>query len=332
MDKLKIGFIGCGGIARAHIRRLLKMDDVKPVAFTDINLSRAKNFAENFKGNPYTDYNKMIKNEDLDIVFICLPPFAHKDEVMVVAENNINIYIEKPIALNMDLARKMEKAVEKHGVKSQVGYQQRFSAGAERAKKLIENGEVGDIGLATGKYWCRFLRKDWWIDVNKSGGQIVEQSTHLYDLLRWLIGDVEKVYCELDKIFYKNIPNMSIEDVSSTILRFKSKAIGTITATIGAAPNIGWFKWKIVGSKVMLESDEPGTLKIYWNTTTPLRIEEHREIGRDPMYLNQRDLIQAVKEDGETRTPIKEGVKTLQLTLAAVESAREGKPIYLSQI
>lgn len=332
MDKLRIGFIGCGGIANAHIRRLLKMDDVKLVAFTDIDLSRAKNFAENFGGNSYTDYHKMIEKENLDIVFICLPPFAHRDEVMIAAENNVNIYIEKPIALNMDLARKMVKAVEKYGVKSQVGYQLRFSASAEKAKKLIENGDIGDIGLVTGKYWCRFIRRDWWLDVKKSGGQIVEQSTHLYDILRWLVGEVEKVYCELDRIFYKNIPNMSIEDVSSTVLRFKSRAIGSITATIGAVPNFGWFKWNIVGSKAMLESNESDTLKIYWSETTPLKIEEHREIGRDHMYLNQRNLIQAIKEDGQTRTPIKEGAKTLQLTLATMKSAKEGKPIYINQI
>lgn len=330
MRKLRVGFIGCGGIAQAHINRLSKMEDVALVAFSDIEVSRAKNYAEKYGGNAYSDFHTMIKNEELDIVFICLPPFAHKDEVMIAAENNINIYIEKPIALDLSLAKEMQRAVEKHGVKSQVGYQLRFAAGVEKAKEMIDKGLIGNIGLVTGKYWCRFIRRDWWIDITKSGGQIVEQSTHLYDILRWLVGDVEKVYCEMDRLFYRDEPNMTIEDVSSVVLRFKSKAIGSVTATIGAVPMFWWLKWSIIGSDAMLESEDSSALRVYWSKTEPLRIEEYREVGRDPMFLNQRDLIDAIKEDCETRTPIREGVKTLELTFAAVRSAREGKAVYLN--
>ena len=329
MNKLKIGFIGCGGIAKAHLQSLSRNNDIKFVAFSDIDLSRAKMCAEKYGGNSYSDYHKMFKNENLDIAFICMPPFAHKDEVMIAAENGVNIYIEKPIALNMKLAKEMERAVEKAGIKSQVGYQLRFSLSAEIGKKLIEEGKVGRVVLVSGKYWCRFIRKDWWIDVNKSGGQIVEQSTHLYDLLRWLAGDVESVYSKMDKLFYTNVQNMTIEDVSSVVLRFKSKALGSITATIAAVPKFWWFKWSIVGGDAMLESEDPNKLRVYWSSSEPLKIEEYNEIGRDPLFLNERNLIDAVKKDTKTRTPIREGVKTLELTLAVRKSAEERRTIYL---
>ncbi len=329
MEKVKIGFIGCGRNARGHMRSLSRNDDVQFVAFTDIDLSRAKKCAEEYGGTAYTDYHKMFKNEQMDIVFISLPPFAHSDEVMVAAEHGVNIYIEKPIALDLELAKKMQRAVEKHGVKSQVGYQNRFSLAAEKTKKLIEEGKLGKILLVTGKYWCRFIRRDWWLDIEKSGGQIVEQSTHLYDIIRWLVGDVERVYAEMDRLFYVEEKDMSIEDVSSVVLRFKSKAVGSITATIAAVPRYGWIKWSIIASDATIESEEVNRVRIYWSNTDPLKIEEFSEVGRNTIFLNERDLIDAVKYDRETRTPISEGVKTLELTLAVMKSAKEGKVIYL---
>lgn len=329
MNQLKVGFIGCGGIASAHAERLAKFENVKLVSFSDVVVENAKNFARKYNGNAYSDWEDMLDKEKLDIVFVCLPPFSHKDEVIVAAEKGINIYIEKPIALDTKLAKNMVRAVEKSGVKSQVGYQLRFSAGVEKAKDLIEKGIVGEIGLVNGKYWCRFIRKDWWIDKSKSGGQIVEQSTHLYDIIRWLVGDASKVHAEMSRTFYKDMPGMTIEDVSAVLLKFKSGAVGAITATIGAVENFWWLKWEIVGSNNLLESEEPNSLKVYYSTQKPPNVEEFKDADRDPMTLSEKDLIDAVIEDRETRTPISEGAKTLELTLAAVKAADEGKDISL---
>ena len=326
---LNVGFIGCGGVARFHLRHLPNLEEVKLVAFCDVVKERAKELAEKYGGNAYTDYHEMFHKEKLDLVFICLPPFAHKDEVMVAAENGVNIYIEKPIALDLKLAKEMQKAVEKAGVKSQVGYQLRFSYSVEKAKKLIESGEAGEVGLACGHYWCRFIRKDWWIDKSKSGGQIVEQSTHLYDILRWLCGDVEKVYCEGGRLFYKDVPGMTIEDTSSVVLRFKSGAVGSVTATIGAAKGYWWIRWWVVCSNALLESSEFNELKVYWSNKEPAVIEDVKELRGEPMALAERDILNAILHDKPTRVPISEGVKTLELTLAAVKSMETGKVITL---
>jgi len=326
---LNVGFIGCGGVARFHLKFLPKQEGVRLVAFCDKVEERARELASQFKARAYTDYHEMLEREELDIVWICLPPFAHSDEVMVAAERGVNIYIEKPIALDLRLAREMQRAVEKAGVKSQVGYQMRFSYGAERAKQLIESGEAGDVGLACGHYWCRFIRRDWWLDKAKSGGQIVEQSTHLYDILRWLCGDVERVYCEGGRIFYRDVPGMTIEDVSSVVLRFKSGAVGSVTATIGAAKGHWWFRWWVVCSNALLECPSHDELRVYWSSREPAAVECVREMREDPMALAQRDLIEAVLRDRPTRTPISEGVKTLELTLAAVKSMETGQVVPL---
>lgn len=327
MRRLRIGFIGCGGIAAAHASRLAKMEDVELSAFSDAVLSKAQSFAGRYGGRAYADWMSMLDHEKLDAVFICLPPFAHSNEVEVAAEKGIHVYIEKPIALSMDLAHRMVKAVEKYGIKSQVGYQLRFSFAGERTKQLVESGELGRIGLVTGLYWCRFIRTDWWIDRSKSGGQIVEQSTHLYDLLRWFCGDVSTVYAEMDRLFYRDVAGMTIEDTSGVVLRFKSGAIGVVSSTIGAVPDQWWVKWSIVGSDATLEAEGADGVRIYRSVRKPLIVEDYREHGRDPMVLAERDFIEAILYDRETRVPISEGAKTLRVTLAAVESADKRAPV-----
>jgi len=122
---------------------------------------------------------------------------------------------------------------------------------------------------------------------------------------------------------------MTIEDVSGVVLRFSSGAVGVVTATIGASPYTWGLKWSIVGWDAMLESENPNQLTIHWSSKTPFKIEEFNEPFRDTMRLAELDLINAILEDRATRTPISEGVKTLEVTLAAVKSAEEGRPITL---
>ncbi|MEM2960382.1 MAG: Gfo/Idh/MocA family oxidoreductase [Candidatus Bathyarchaeia archaeon] len=327
MRRLSVGFIGCGGIASVHAGRLKALEEVNMVAFTDAIEERAKLMAAKYGGRYYKDWHEMMNKEKLDVVYICLPPFAHTDEVMIAAEKGIHIFIEKPIALDMGLAGQMAKAIEKSGVKSQVGYNCRFGYAIEEAKRLVESGEAGEIGLAMGMYWCHFIREDWWIDKSKSGGQLVEQSTHLFDALRYICGDVEVVYGQMNRKFWTNVPNMTIEDVSSTVFKFKSGAIGTITATTWGANAQWWFKWWMAAKNYTFESRDVNTLTLY-STKSPTKVTTIFE-ERDTYLLEAKDLVKAILEDKKTRVPIEEGVKTLEFTLAAVKSAETGKPITL---
>jgi len=327
MRRLKVGMIGCGGIARVHADRLRMMGEVKLVAFADIVKEKAKDFSERYGGKAYKDWYRMLSKEDLDLVYICIPPFAHEDEVMVAAEKGINIFIEKPIALNMKLAREMVRAIEKNKVKSQVGYNCRFGLALEKAKKLIQSGEAGKVGLALGIYWCHFLGGSWWRDKTKSGGQIVEQSTHMYDALRYLCGDVETVYGRMNRIFWTDIPDLTIEDVSSSTFRFKSGAVGSIVSTTWGVPSQWWFKWMLATEKYTMEARDANTLTLY-SIGQPLKVETISE-ARDTYLLEAENLVKAILTDGETKTPISEGAKTLEFTLATMKSMETGKPITL---
>ena len=328
MGKLRVGLIGCGNIGRIHMDRLKRIEEAEIVAFSDIVEERARIFSKEYGGgNVYNDWRRMIERERLDIVYICLPPFAHKDEVMWAAENGVNIFIEKPIALNMDLASKMVRAVEKGGVKSQVGYNCRFGLSLDKAKHLIESGEAGEVGLAFALYWCHFLGGSWWRDKTKSGGEIVEQATHVYDALRYLCGDVDTVFGFNNKKFWVDVPDLTIEDVSSSTFKFKSGAVGSIVATTWGVPSKWWIRWMIATKNYTMESTDINTLTLY-STREPLKIETLSE-ERDTYLLESMDLIKAILQDQETRTPISEGAKTLEFTLAAMRSMETGKPVHL---
>jgi len=326
MRRLKIGMIGCGGIAGLHAEKLRSIEEANMVAFADIIKEKAEAFSKSYGGRAYTDWREMLDKESLDIVYICLPPFAHSDEVMVSAEKGIHIFIEKPIALNMKLAWEMVRAVEKNDVKSQVGYCLRFGYAIDKAKRLIESGEAGKIGLAVGWYWCHFLGGAWWRDKSKSGGQIVEQSTHIYDALRYLCGEVEEVYGQMDRRFWTDVPDITVEDVSNTTFRFKSGAIGSISATTWGAASQWWFRWLMATEKFTMHSDDRNTLSLY-STEKNKVIRESEE--RDVYLLESKDLIQAIFNDDETRTQIREGARTLEFTLAARRSMETGKPVKL---
>lgn len=123
------------------------------------------------------------------------------------------------------------------------------------------------------------------------------------------------------------MPDLTIEDVSSTTFRFKSGGVGSIVSTTGGVPNRWWFHWLIAAKNYTFESQDTATLTLY-TTQTPVRMESTSE-ERDTYLLESKDFVKAILENGETRTPITEGVKSLEFTLAAMKSMEERCPVAL---
>ena len=123
---LRAGIIGCGGIANTHGRVLSELANrVTIAAVCDIERDRAEGFGTKYAGGKaavYTDFTRMFAETGLDVVYVCLPPFAQSNEVELAAERGIHVFMEKPIALTTDLAHRIVNAVEKHQIKSHVGF------------------------------------------------------------------------------------------------------------------------------------------------------------------------------------------------------------------
>lgn len=327
---LKTAIIGCGGIANSHATNLMNLDKTDLVAFCDVVQERASGYNEKYANGEaklFTDFSEMYEEIDLDLVYICLPPFAHTNEVELAAERDVNVFIEKPIALTMQKASEMVESVDKAGVKSQVGFMSRFGDAVEKVKAMVDSREAGPIGLMIGKYMCNSLHSPWWREKSKSGGQIVEQIIHTYDVIRYFMGEIKSVYCSSDNVFHKGVERYSSEDVSGTVITFKSGAIATVSGTNGAIPGQWLSQYELVAKNITVNFANANDATLIKTDVSPA---EKIELKGDTntMLAETLDLIDAIETGGETRTPMIEGAKSLELVLAASKSGETGEIIY----
>jgi predicted dehydrogenase len=332
MTTLKTGLIGCGKFANKHLANLVTMPDKFEIAaFCDIVPENAVQYAEKYSGGKakvFSDYHQMFDRVPLDLVLICLPPFGHKDEVEAAADHGVNILIEKPIALTSEHAWKMVSAVEKAGIKSQVGFMFRFGAAIEKLKSMIEDGSAGQVGLMSARYFCNALHASWWREREKSGGQITEQVIHMVDLMRHLMGEPQTIFSIQNNLFHKNVENYTIEDTSGTVMEFKDGGIGVIFASNNAIPGKWLNDYHVVTQKLTAEFTDANNATFTYTGGEEVKTES---ISSNENYYQREvlDLYQAIIKNTNTRTPIKEGALTLDLALAITESALTQQPVHL---
>jgi predicted dehydrogenase len=181
---VQIGLLGTGFIAGVHTKNCKKRDDCQIVAVADCSLGLAAEFCKknDLIATPYGDFGEMVKKEKLDAIVFCIPPFAHNGYVEETARQGIHCFIEKPIAISSSKAKVMVDAVAEAGIISQVGFHYRFKKSVRKVKELICSGDAGVPLLFTGRYWTNSSGSTWWRNKEKSGGQIFEQTCHMYDL------------------------------------------------------------------------------------------------------------------------------------------------------
>ena len=329
MKPLRTAIIGCGNFANRHAERLAGLEDVQLVGFCDRTVERAVAYNQRYaddQAQVYEEYERMYEALDLDLVYICLPPFAHDREVELACQRGIHFLIEKPIALTMDLAESMARWVEESGVKSQVGFMYRHGEAVRWLKAHIRDGEPAGKGFLTARYFCNSLHSGWWRDRSKSGGQLVEQIIHLFDLARFLLGEPVRIYSMQENLFHRDVEDYTVEDASGTVVRFESGSIGVFAATNGAIPNRWEYDLRVMLPGLTADFENENHAVFYhtagaWPTTTSIGSE------KDSHLAETLDLLAAIREDRPTAVPIQEGVRSLRFVLAAAESAERDAPV-----
>ena len=328
MKPLRTAILGCGHFAKRHAAILTSLEDVDLVGFCDQNTDQAALYNQQFadgKARIYNDFHEMFEKLPLDLVYICLPPYAHSDEVKLACQHNVHFLIEKPIALTMEQAVAMAGWVSASKVKSQVGFMYRFGEAVAQLKHLsVEKGIAGP-GFLTARYACNSLHSWWWKDRLKSGGQIVEQIIHLFDLARYLLDEPASVYSLQDNLFHRNIDGYSIEDVSATVIRFVNGSVAVISATNGAIPNRWDSDWQVCFPGLTVNfSDANHALFNHTDSDSP-----GTQFSSDKNYYlaETLDLLASIREDRPTAVPIEEGVLSLNLVLTAAQAAEKGQPL-----
>jgi len=331
--KVKIAFIGCGGIASAHLAQGLKdFPDVDFVGCCDLIEERAVARREQAGrgGEVFTDAARMLKKIKPDGVYILIPPYSHGEPEKVVLEHKLPFFIEKPVAIDMKTATTVADAVKKHKLITSVGYMNRYRKGVRRVKALLRKQKPvmlhgGWMGGGPDNYvgiW------EWWVQKDKSGGQFLEQTTHTIDLARFLFGDVTHVYAVPVRNRRKRPHFYTIEDASMVQLTFANGAAGNLYSSCSTS---------VSGEGISLRAWATDMYAVFtgWEHSAGIHLPggEHIEIpGEENIFaLEDRafiDSLKAGKNKGIMAT-YEDGLKATAIACAANESMKTGKVVRL---
>lgn len=201
-DKVRIGIIGCGGIARGkHLPALKRLANVELVAFCDLVPERAEYAKANY-GTPdaviYTEYKKLLEDKTIDVVHVLTPNRSHSFITVDALEAGKHVCCEKPMAINATEAKKMLDAAKRTGKKLTIGYQNRHTPEALFVKGEVESGTLGEIYYAKAHAVRRREVPTWGVFLNEyeqGGGPLIDIGTHALDLTLWTMDNYKPKYC-----------------------------------------------------------------------------------------------------------------------------------------
>ena len=318
---VRLGFIGTGGIANHHLRTLDQIESAELSAFTDVVPEKAEAAAAAYGGTAYVSPKAMLDNADLDGVYICIPPFAHGEPELEAIARDLPIFVEKPVATTAAKAEEIAAAIQAKSLVSAVGYHWRYMDTTDSARAALAGQQVG---FALGSWTGGMPGVAWWRVLDQSGGQIVEQTTHIFDLARYLMGPVESVHAYARTGLMEEVDDYSIHDATVTNLRFASGAIASITSS--CLLSCGGH----VGLDLFLK-DQVLRLNHGVLTTESTQGTRTQNLGNNPTLAEDTAFVEAIASGDPSgiRCDYAEAVASLKLTLAATQSAQEGSPIRL---
>ncbi|MFP4028185.1 MAG: Gfo/Idh/MocA family protein [Candidatus Brocadiia bacterium] len=320
---VQVGLIGTGGIASRHMEGLTKVENAQVIGCMDLDEERAVKAAARFPGaSAFTDLSTMLDELDIEAAYVCVPPHAHGEIEAALTEMEIPFFVEKPIGNNRETPTKILEGVKDKGLITSVGYMSRYRQTVEQTRRMIQDDQPvlargGWIGGMPGVYW--------WRQKDMSGGQIMEQTTHTFDLARYLLGDVENVYCVGRTGIITDVEKYSVEDASICTLEFEDGMICELSSSCavkcGGGVSLEIFcnqcRVKVAGWDLGLEFETPEK-----SCTVTSKEDSVFEI-------EDRVFIDAVEsgDDSEIKSSYEDAHKTQMVTCAANESMESGQPV-----
>jgi predicted dehydrogenase len=340
---MKFLIAGLGSIGRRHFRNLVAVGEKDIVL---LRTGRATLPDDELAGYPVeTDLREALKKHKPDAVIVANPTSMHLEVAVPAAETGCHILLEKPVSHSLARLEVLQKAVQESGSKILVGFQFRFHPTLNTAHDLIHSNALGDV-LAVHVHWGDYLPQ-WhpWEDYRNSyaaradlGGGVILTLTHPLDYLRYLLGDVESLWC-----FHGNISSLEIdtEDVAEIGLKFVNGAVGGVHVNYFQRPPV--HRLEIVGSAGTLRWDNAdGILHFYqmpadfgsFSDNPPAPTVESfappAGFERNQLFIAQtRHFIEIVRGEAEPVCRLEDGIRALELALAAKESQSSQRMITL---
>lgn len=330
--KAKFAVIGCGAISKSHFVGIADTEEAELVAVCDVNIEQAEVAAKQYGVRAYSDYEQLLSQSDIDVVSICTPSSLHHEQTILAARAGKHVICEKPLAIKLEHALEMVDECERQGVRLATVFPRRMSPAARYAKRLIDEGRLGQLSLCSGH--AKFYRDQAYYDSAgwrgtwawDGGGSMMNQGIHTVDMLQWLAGPVESLYGYSHNV----LRSIEVEDTSVTALKFASGALGMLETTTTAHNQ--------PDHQIVIQGDL-GTLVLTGNELTKLDIRGGGEqlpafvppakrIGGHTQQI--QDMARAILEDREPIITGRDGVHSLAIILGTYESQRSHREVQLT--
>lgn len=336
MKKLRVAIIGCGRISKVYQEVFKKNTHKIEVCFAvDKVINRAEKFALEFSNClAFEDYREILDKE-IDVVHICTPHFLHMEHITAFLKNSIAVLTEKPLAISMEEAGTILKIADETKTPFGIIFQNRYIEGVIKAKKMIEEGELGKIiGAKSILTWSRppsYYECDWKGSWEKEGGGVlIDQAIHSIDLVQYLVGSpIEWIEGNVANRVLKTI---EVEDVADAAIKFKNECIYSLFATNYYTYNAP-IEIEIIGDNGKIELT---------GFDVKITIDNNIEIIRGAGNQNNEMSYWGVYHQYEieafyesirmnSKVPIegKQGLASLQIVLSIYESSKLNKKIFI---
>jgi len=339
-QRVKLGLIGCGGIARsAHLPAMATLlDRVELVCTADVDAAAAQAAAAPWGAAHSTDYRAVLARKDIGAVVIATPEYLHCEQVEAAAAAGKHILCEKPMAQSVAEADRMIAAAARAGVHLLIGHSRRFTRRYMEIRAAVDRGDIGTVRLmrenerrprmkSGEQVW--WTPKHWTGNPNVSQGVAMLNAIHEADLLRWFIGaEARTVYAESAVTIEGNV---GVPDFLSLTVTFANGAIGSAEVVNAAPPGYPAFhQMELYGTEGAIRAKDHELIGLTRFTDTGADFPATFEmlLHNKTAYVRElAELVGAIREARPVCTPATEARAALTIALAAQESARTHRVI-----
>ncbi|HEY3765702.1 MAG TPA: Gfo/Idh/MocA family oxidoreductase [Gaiellales bacterium] len=319
----RAGIIGCGWIARRHVPAIDAAAGVDLVAACDVDLSLAEAVAGPRGARAYTRWQDMLDREQLDLVWVCTPPLHHREPVLAALAAGTHVYLEKPIARNLDDARAIAAAASAaDGVVCAVGYQWHATELLDAARAALQGQRVA---MLVGRNFGPVNGRPWFVDRAQGGGQLLERGSHHIDLQRAIAGEIAAVQAMAASVRLAQAdgPRGNIDDAVALVFHFTSGALGCVHSAWSPDGQPEVYAVDILATEATIALElGPERFRISGRSGTG---DLHGEYG-DPLGRSIARFLEAASagdRDGVFCTPV-DALRTLEVAVACEQALETG--------
>jgi len=323
---VRVGFIGCGGAAQWHMKIMQLMPQFRMRAMMDIDEEKAKKAYADFRADYYTtDLNRILKDPEIDAIYICTHHETHVPISIKAAEAGKHIFCEKPLALTIEECKKMEETVKATGVKFMLGFTQRFSNLSQKAKELVPKPTMT---------WGRQVQDRWpdthWAqDPITGGGNVLSTGCHTIDLICWFNPSKPvEIHAEGGSIRHLN---KEVIDTMMAVIRFENGSVATAIIADCGPSGLPMMAYELLGEAhgaFLLNFQElwyNSPLGGLWNKVD-IKLRTRPESPWDYGTIQENEAFaDYILHNGPSPAPVEDGTRATLLILKAFESIRTGK-------